>query len=318
MSCGSLLNSSLNGNIEMESLLFLMLITPSYMILCIRCRRKRPFYACSPKGHDLCGLWYGWFCVWFVDGGKSEERASNVGSFQTKIKMMGRITNIEQEIQDYNEKIKTGKYPNPGKQCRHCKQEVAEEDYKLHDQRSRQFRIVVDALIKIITTILIRWRCPLCKRTFTAYPDFALPYKLYPSTPIAELCENYLEEEMRYEDAAKDGLHRISYPEEYGRENGSVEEGHESFLASSTIWRWIGWMGKLVDATVHALDMIRQACPKTALHRKFIPSSPSKSRSAERKIILENASWLLRIRAEYNRIFSFPFFPHLAIGRHRE
>jgi len=39
--------------------------------------------------------------------------------------------------------------------------------------------IIVDLLVVAVYCALIRFICPGCKKTFTYYPDFAIPYKHY-------------------------------------------------------------------------------------------------------------------------------------------
>lgn len=226
---------------------------------------------------------------------------------------MHMITKIEERIQNYNREIKSGEYPKPGERCPKCKEEVRE--YKLHDQRKKKFRIVVEALVQIITTILVRWKCSLCKRTFTVYPDFAVPYKQYALPHILELGENYLKkEEVSYEQAPKDGRSRISYPEEYSKQKAH-EQGHESFLAPTTIRRWVCWLGSFKHALTNSLDMIKQKCPQTDIFRKLSPTFGRKYRSPIQKSILETALRVLQVRQEYDRVFTSKFFPHFAINQ---
>ncbi len=42
-----------------------------------------------------------------------------------------------------------------------------------------------------------RWKCQLYKRTFTVYPEFALPYKRYLLPDIIELAAKYLEDDRQ-------------------------------------------------------------------------------------------------------------------------
>jgi hypothetical protein len=109
------------------------------------------------------------------------------------------LTKIEQEVQDYNEKIKEGDYPKLGEYCRNCKKKPGE--FKLHDHRPRKLRIIVHALVQIITTCLVRWRCPLCNAKFTAYPDFIVRHKRYAVNQIVEQSENLLTGNKSYEKA---------------------------------------------------------------------------------------------------------------------
>jgi hypothetical protein len=44
-----------------------------------------------------------------------------------------------------------------------------------HELRSRQLRYMVGTAVICACIVLARWRCILCNRTFTDYPDFRTP-----------------------------------------------------------------------------------------------------------------------------------------------
>lgn len=212
------------------------------------------------------------------------------------------VTKIEEEIESYSRAIKMGEYPKPGEQCPRCKENPGE--FKLHDQRKRKFRVVVEALVKVIITVLIRWKCPLCKKTFSMYPSFAVAHKQYTLPQILEISERYLKQkEVCYEDAPREGELRIGY---LGKP--------DSFLAGSTVWRWVGWLGSLHEPLSKALDLIRQKCPSTTdIFRRVEPAFGNKYKSDVRRIVVGTAMRVLSIFKEYEKIFHRPFFPQFAI-----
>lgn len=222
------------------------------------------------------------------------------------------VTQIEQEVQNYNQKILSGDYPQPEKYCIHCKQEPAE--FKLHDQRKRKLRIIVNALVQFVTLILVRRKCPLCKATFTVYPDFIAPHKRYATDQIVELCERYLHQKISYEKALRDDGHKIAYPPESTFANMKKSEepkDDESFAPGSTLWQWCGWLGSFSAAICKGLDLIRQTVSQATIFREFDPVYPSKYRSDERKHVLEQANKVLKMRNI--KIGGKKFFPHFAI-----
>ena len=77
---------------------------------------------------------------------------------------------------EYLDSVKRGDYPRPEGVCPKCS-EIPPE-FKLHDQRSRLFRFIEDSLVCVIEGVLVRYKCLLCKRTFTIYPDFVLSRNL--------------------------------------------------------------------------------------------------------------------------------------------
>jgi len=66
-----------------------------------------------------------------------------------------------------------------------------------HGVRSRLFLVLVEAVILRVWSHLTRWKCPLCRRSFTLYPDFALPFKRHVLTFILERCAAYVEDRAR-------------------------------------------------------------------------------------------------------------------------
>jgi len=222
------------------------------------------------------------------------------------------ITQIEQKIKNYNQKISSGDYPQPEKYCIHCKQAPAE--FKLHDQRKRKLRIIINELVQFFTLILVRCKCPLCKATFTVYPDFLAPHKRYTTDQIVKLCERYLHQKINYEDALRNDGYKISYPQEStfaGMKKSEETKDDESFVPGSTLWRWCGWLGSFGTAICKGLDLIRQTMPQATIFREFDPAYPSKYRSDERKHVLEQANKVLKMRDI--KIGEKKFFPHFAI-----
>jgi len=45
--------------------------------------------------------------------------------------------------------------------------------------RERRFLIIVEMIVTSVCCALIRFKCPGCRKSFTFYPDFALPRKHY-------------------------------------------------------------------------------------------------------------------------------------------
>jgi len=218
------------------------------------------------------------------------------------------VTQLKEKIKNYSEKIKKCEYPYAGEQCPKCKTKA--EEFKLHEHRERKIRIIEDALVKIETVVLIRWKCPFCKGSFTVYPEFILPHKRYATEHIIELSEKYLEKDkMSYENAGKDGVLRIGYAEPLGKKS----EGNENFLAASTIKRWIGWLGSLEKLLSKYLEMIKQKCPSTNIFRQISPCLPGKYKSDTQRKLMETAMMVLKVKKEYEKIFPEKFFPRFAI-----
>ena len=61
----------------------------------------------------------------------------------------------------------------------HCGQRICARcqatDFKRHELRPRQLRVIVDEIIQILKIVVARWRCQSCRYLFTDYPDFRTP-----------------------------------------------------------------------------------------------------------------------------------------------
>ncbi len=161
--------------------------------------------------------------------------------------------------------------------------------------------------------MISRWKCTLCKRTFTAYPEFALPYKRYLLPDIFELAAKYLEDDRQ--------TYRLTVlRNNIGIYHKDSEAGErESQLAHTTLHRWIGTLGKMRQTVAKALDYIKQKCPQSNIFREVatLVVHPRKYRSLERKDLLVRCRTLLRVQEEFVRIFSdrlrrVSIFPKLA------
>lgn len=207
------------------------------------------------------------------------------------------LPEVEQEIQRYTQSIFMGQMPELPDVCPHCKNKP--DEFKLHEHRQRKFLVVVGGMVKAMLTWLVRFKCGLCKKTFTVYPDFALPYKRYALPLMAGLSEKYVDSDEGYLQCCREGLHRIGYPD--GR-----------LLAETTIWRWVGYIGDMRHTLSRALEMLQQKLPGTHAFRKIRDVLCGKYRSENRKNILNVAWQLLNIRPEYEQIFGRPIFPRFA------
>lgn len=171
----------------------------------------------------------------------------------------------------------------------------------MHDQRKRKVKAVVDVLVEVITVVLVRWKCGMCRKTFTLYPEFLQPYKHYAWPQVLELSERYVSKPISYHEACKEGELLL------GHADG------KRFFAETTLWRWVGYLGGLENKVKIGLDLLRQKCPQTEIFRKIAPVLPGKYRSAERKGALETASRVLELAKEYPKIFGRSFFPQFAM-----
>ena len=215
------------------------------------------------------------------------------------------MMNIIEKIKAHKKEVLSGKVPNNLQICPKCKGNS--RFFKLHESRFRIFLVIVDCFVKQVETLLGRWKCPLCHRTSTYYPDFAIPYKRYIKDTILQLSQKYLEEDnstyetvVRKEDAA------IVY-------DNTHSEKYESQVAGSTVWWWLHTIGSLKQIVSKAFSLIREKDPSSEIFRQIRPIKAKKYRSYERKKVLQRCARLLNAESEFRRQFSNSIFPHFAI-----
>lgn len=210
-----------------------------------------------------------------------------------------------QVMREYTEAVRASRVAYAGTICPRC--QGIPDAFKIHERRQRTFRVVIESLVHCMAGLVVRWKCGLCRHTFSSCPDFALPYKRYVRDVVLDFSSRYLgDEAMSYRSAVQvEGL-PVFY--ESGRD-GVVDE---RALAPSTLHRWLGWLGRL-DKTLHeAMRLIRRASSTSGLFRKLYPVPGWKYRSAARRQRLQTGLGLLAAETAYRRLFSVSIFPGLA------
>ena len=137
------------------------------------------------------------------------------------------LTATHEQIKAYQEKVEKGKITSDGLDpCPRCNLEP--EHFKIHAFRERRFLIIVQMLVEAVYATLVRFKCACCGKTFTFYPDFAIPHKHYTRQTVVKFSGSYIEDDQKtYQDAVMtiDGVPECS------------DKGRA--LAPSTIHRWI-------------------------------------------------------------------------------
>lgn len=216
------------------------------------------------------------------------------------------LSNLVQQVKDNTYNILKGLVNCPYTACPKCHQEV--DKFKRHEARTRIFLILVENMVVRVQSLITRWKCPLCGKTFTFYPDFALPYKRYVLPNIMDICGQYLEDnDQSYRKVV------TSNNTEYYYEKPS-ENGTYSVLAHSTPHRWLTGLSGFFQTMQNALEHIKQKKPHTDIFREIsklrIPDKKFRSPSRERQLI--RCRKLLLIQEEFFQIFSMKFFPNFA------
>jgi hypothetical protein len=211
-------------------------------------------------------------------------------------------TATPEDIKAYQEKVEKDKItPHNLPPCPRCR--VESQFFKIHAYRERRFLIIIEMLIKAAYCSLVRFKCPGCGKTFTHYPDFAIPHKHYSRPSITGFCARYVESDnMTYQQAVMVDRSAQGYPQNDGT------------LASSTIHRWITTLGRLTNTCRSALILLLQENPVSSicrdLARLIIPQR--KYKTHQRKKQLFGCRQLVIIEAFFHATFKTSIFTKLA------
>ena len=208
-----------------------------------------------------------------------------------------------ERIKAYGKRAKRGEIPCELESCPRCAALAA--GFRRHGVRKRLFLVLVGLIVERVWSYLPRWKCPICGRTFTDYPPFALPFKRYALPNIQERCAAYVEDDARtYEEGVKEAGEQISHAD--------PDKGAK--LWPSTLWRWVTALGRFPATVREALALIKQKAPSTGLFRVLGEAriNESKFRSAERKLVLQRCRELSLADRVYRDLFGVSIFPDLA------
>ena len=97
-----------------------------------------------------------------------------------------------EEFREHERSIVTKQAPHFCPKC-----ESSHDDFKLHERRDRLFYVIIDSFVHTVESFLGRWKCSLCRATFTVYPKYALPYKRYVRDVCISLSEDYVRDNKK-------------------------------------------------------------------------------------------------------------------------
>jgi hypothetical protein len=207
------------------------------------------------------------------------------------------------DIKAYQEKLEKNKIkPGNLSPCSQC--HVESTFFKEHAYRERKFLVIVDMLVETVLSALIRFRCPGCGKTFTYYPDFALPYKRYTRQTVAHFSRSYVQNpDATYQEATIVDGSVPGYPDS------------EQTLAPSTIHRFITNLSRLTTSAQKALDLVLQENPASAICRNIanLTVFRKKYKTKARKDILLQCLKFFAVEALFQHTFHTSIFTKLAI-----
>jgi hypothetical protein len=213
------------------------------------------------------------------------------------------VSSILAEVHAHTERVEKNEDRCELAVCPRCGERP--EAFKRHALRRRTFLVVVGRLVHSVLSYLVRWKCPRCRTTFTAYPAFALPCKRYVREAILDHTGRYLATDgATYRAAA--AVDKM--PVFHGSEASRIDD---RTLQPSTLFRWITTLGALTRTVRAALHLIH-AAGASDVFRRLLPVAPRKYRSEARRQRLETTQALRLAEEEYPVLFGRSIFPALA------
>jgi len=209
-----------------------------------------------------------------------------------------------EDIKAHQLKIEKGKIrPDNLPPCPRCS--VESEFFKIHAYRERRFLIIIEMLIKAAYCSLLRFKCPGCGKTFTHYPDFAIPQKHYTRPTITGFSDRYLNsEDITYRQALMVDDSVPGYPQ------------NDATLAPTTIHRWITTLSRFIQTCRTTLTLLLQENPVSSICRNLarvvIPQRKYKTKQRKKQLI--NCQQLMIVEAFFQATFKTSIFTKLAIS----
>jgi len=213
------------------------------------------------------------------------------------------------EIEKYRDDVLRNKIRCELPHCPVCA--TLPDSFTRHQARARKFYILCATLVQTVLCLVIRWRCPGCRKTFTQQPPFAFPRKRYTRESILEFSACYVEDEAatyRTTASDEDGMpifHALS---------AEGEATRYTSLAHSTPYRWITCLGGFKQMLRGAQDLILQKNPASTICRDLaaIEVCPRKYLKAARQSVLRRCRQILHLEVRFRTTFPASIFPFYA------
>ncbi len=211
------------------------------------------------------------------------------------------------EVQSYRNDVLQHKIACILPPCPTC--HTMPDAFQRHEARAREFYVLIDQLIQEVPCLVIRWRCPGCKKTFTQQPPFAYPHKRYVLETILDLAGCYLEEDAS---TYRNVVLQDNMPIFHASPDDNTI--NDKSLAHTTLYRWITSLGGLKEILRSAQDLILQENPASAVcrHLATLDIPARKYVKAARETILKHCRRIIHAEVEYRTIFFASIFPFLA------
>lgn len=212
------------------------------------------------------------------------------------------------QIESYSNDVLRNKIHCDLPSCPGCN--TPSTSFRRHQARTRRFYILCDMLVQVILCLVIRWKCPTCKKSFTQQPPFAFRNKRYTRETILDFSASYLEDDASaYRKAVlEEGASFLHASTTKGEPHTSKE------LAHSTLYRWITSLGGMKEVLRCGQDLILQMNPASSICRDLaaLGIAPKKYMTAAREGVLKRCRQLIHLEVEFRATFHNSIFPFFA------
>jgi len=204
------------------------------------------------------------------------------------------------EFERHTQSVLDGSYVCRTESCPHCD---VTGSIRRHAVRERTFLVVVGLWVHCVRSVVCRYLCTSCGRTFTDYPAFALPHKRYVVATLLAHAGAYLHDDAAtYRSSVSAGT---GAPTFYGSAQAGSAGGEPAIddraLAPSTPWRWMAWLAAMTQTASRAKRLIREATSRLLRSSRLV--ARRKARSDRRRAILLGAADLIATAAAYSAAF---------------
>ena len=210
---------------------------------------------------------------------------------------------IIEKIEAHEKQVLTGKMPANLKFCEYCNEPSS--SIRHHDARVMILYYIIECYVYRRKSRISRWKCIVCEKTFTYYPEYCLPYKRYVKTDIIKFCARYLGDvKSTYRNVVKDNISVIVHKDK--------EETKQSEFSGTSVWRWQSFLSGLIKIEQKALQLIREKSCDSSIFRDVYIINSRKYKTINRKNQLLKAMKLLKVEEVFNTIFTSTIFPQFA------
>lgn len=213
------------------------------------------------------------------------------------------------EVEQYADDVLRNKIRCELPDCASCG--TSPDLFRRHQARPRKFYIFHESLAHAIRCLVIRWRCPGCRKSFTQQPPFAFPRKRYTRESILGFSARYVEDQA--------ATYRATVLNDEGMEifhasRSKQEPICNKSLAHSTPYRWITCLGELREILRSAQDLILRKDPASTVCRDLaaLEICARKVVKAGREPVLKRCRQMLHLEVRFRTAFQASIFPLFA------